>query len=95
MNGQRLKIAKLDMEERKHLMARGACFFCRKDGHLAKECPEKTTTQAVTSGTPIPPISQASTTTPPNKITQLRALLRELDEEAKEEAVKVMEEAGF
>jgi hypothetical protein len=39
---------KLNAEERTVLMARGACFRCRQDGHLSKDCPKYGTTTAPT-----------------------------------------------
>lgn len=36
------KLTKLTDEERQHLRSIGACFKCRKTGHMARECPVKT-----------------------------------------------------
>ena len=41
MQVDRAKLEKLTDKERDRLRKRGACFFCRKDGHMVKECPEK------------------------------------------------------
>ena len=35
------KLVKLTDEERTHLQSLGACFKCRKQGHIARECPSK------------------------------------------------------
>ena len=37
-----VKLIKLTDEERQHLRSLGACFKCRKTGHMARECPVKT-----------------------------------------------------
>jgi Ty3 transposon capsid-like protein/Zinc knuckle len=37
-------LKKLTAEERTHLRNIGACFRCRKTGHLSRECPSKPTT---------------------------------------------------
>ena len=36
-------LKKLTAEERTHLRSLGACFRCRKTGHLARECPTRST----------------------------------------------------
>jgi hypothetical protein len=36
-----IRFQKLTDEERKELSAKGACFRCRKPGHMAQECPNK------------------------------------------------------
>jgi hypothetical protein len=38
---QQVKLTKLTNEERTHLRSIGACFRCRKQGHMARECPAK------------------------------------------------------
>ena len=38
---QQSKLTKLSDEERIHLRSIGACFRCRKIGHMARECPSK------------------------------------------------------
>lgn len=35
------KFPKLTAEERERLRASGGCFYCRKTGHIATECPDK------------------------------------------------------
>ena len=35
------KLIKLTDEERTHLRSLGACFKCRRPGHMARECPSK------------------------------------------------------
>jgi len=35
------KLTKLTDKERTHLRSLGACFRCRKQGHMARECPSK------------------------------------------------------
>src|SRR5271156_3767832 len=39
-----MDISALTPEERTRLMKIGRCFRCRKTGHLAKDCPDHTTT---------------------------------------------------
>ena len=39
----------LTMEERKELMEKRACFFCKKPGHFARECRSKQRQQNTTS----------------------------------------------
>ncbi len=44
-------LKKLTAEERTHLRNLGACFRCRKTGHLARECPTRSTSgSSPTSG---------------------------------------------
>ena len=38
---QPTKLTKLTEEERTHLYNIGACFKCRKQGHMVRECPNK------------------------------------------------------
>ncbi len=38
------KLKKLSEEERTHLRSIGACFKCRKTGHMARECADKNST---------------------------------------------------
>ena len=40
------KLTKLTDEERTHLQRLGACFKCRKPGHMARECPSKVTSNS-------------------------------------------------
>jgi Retrotransposon gag protein/Zinc knuckle len=39
---QSSKLRKLTNDERAHLRSLNACFKCRKQGHIARECPTKT-----------------------------------------------------
>jgi Ty3 transposon capsid-like protein/Zinc knuckle len=41
MKSQPFKLKRLSDEERTHLRNIGACFKCRKQGHMARECPSK------------------------------------------------------
>ena len=43
------KLKKLTNEERAHLRSINACFKCRKQGHIARECPTKTNTNTENS----------------------------------------------
>jgi hypothetical protein len=36
---QQSSIPKLSSQERDRLRQRGACFKCRRDGHIARNCP--------------------------------------------------------
>ena len=42
IKAQSPKLKKLINEERAHLRSTNACFRCRKQGHIARECPSKT-----------------------------------------------------
>ena len=34
-----IKVAKLAKEEREHCMKEGLCLWCRRKGHMARNCP--------------------------------------------------------
>ena len=105
----RTRIAKLTPQERQRLLAEGRCFFCREAGHMATACPKKTQNRGLT--TTNPPTSSTSTitdkpvtaptiavqqiSTPASDIAQLRAIIANMSRETKEEAVRLLEEAGF
>lgn len=36
-----MDIDRLGTEERKDLMSKGLCFYCKEGKHLARECPKK------------------------------------------------------
>ena len=36
-----LDVNKLSTTERKELQSRGLCFYCRKEGHIARNCPTR------------------------------------------------------
>lgn len=80
----------MSYEERGDLMRKGACFRCKRIGHLSRDCPQKTH------------VNSAVTKTPPKRYAtrkeayaHIRTLMAELDEEAKEEVLKLGEEEGF
>jgi len=43
LRSSKKRLTPLDKKERARLMARGACFKCRQDGHMQSECPERET----------------------------------------------------
>jgi hypothetical protein len=49
MQVDRMKIEKLTNKERDRLHKHGTCFFCCKDGHMARECPDKKKTNQTSS----------------------------------------------
>ena len=67
-------VNKMSIQERQHLLSKGLCFFCKKPGHLVKDCPNRAQTKK-------------STETTPRKVCQLEAEDKTLDtgEEADDE----------
>ena len=44
-----IKAGRLSPEERTKLMKEGACFICKKKGHMSRACPQRTTVMPKTS----------------------------------------------
>jgi len=36
-----MDIDAMTVEERSSLMKKGACFYCKEQGHISKDCPKK------------------------------------------------------
>ena len=72
-------------------MRRGACFFCKEHGHLAKECPKKRGRWNGIRG-------KAPETKKPNgkqAFTQIRSMLKDLTEEERNEFWDQMDNQGL
>jgi hypothetical protein len=96
MQVDRAKLEKLSDKERERLRKRGACFFCRKDGHMVRECPEKPAGQkgkqkarATTVETEEGPPSYKAT------VSDVHASIRAMNKEKRDRLLeKLMEEAS-
>ena len=79
-----MDIDSMTIEERNNLMKQGACFKCKKRGHMAKDCPEK-------KSTPTPSKKFSAK----DLYTQIRTMTKE----EKDDFVKLMmdetDETGF
>ena len=71
-------------DERTRLMKEGRCFKCKKTGHMGKDCPtneRKNEEKKKMDGKMM--------------YAHVRSLMKELDEDEKEEFMKEAEDAGF
>ena len=78
----------MSIEERNELMKKGACFRCKKPGHLSKDCPTKNKTIEI-------PQEIQKKMTPREMYKHIRSLTTQLNEEGKTEFFKEAEEEGF
>ena len=69
-------------------MKKGACFRCKKPGHLSKDCPTKNKTIGI-------PQEVQKKMTPREMYKHIRSLTAQLNEEEKTEFFKEAEEEGF
>ena len=78
----------MSMEERNDLMKKGACFGCKKPGHLSKDCPMKNRTSTTSQ-------ENQKKMTPKEMYKHIRSLTAQLNKEEKTEFFKEAEEEGF
>ena len=78
----------MSIEERNELMKKGACFRCKKPGHLSKDCPTKNKT----TGTPQ---EAQKKMTPREMYKYIQSLTAQLNNEEKAEFFKKAKEEGF
>ena len=72
-----MDIGSMSIEERTQLMKRGACFKCKKIGHLSKDCPNRAK-----------PKKEETAWKPSPK--DLKAHIRGMDLKAREEFLQLM-----
>jgi hypothetical protein len=84
----------MTVEEREKFMKEGLCFWCRKPGHISRDCPlKKGNVQILTQ--------PATSTTPPKKmkgselVAHIRSLTATLDKGELQEFLDLAEETGF
>jgi hypothetical protein len=101
MQVDRAKLEKLTEKERERLRKRGACFFCRKDGHMARECPEKKKNLSPTSGAKqkvrAASIQEEKEDGPPSyksSVADIHATIRAMTREKRERLLKKLIEEG-
>ena len=85
-------------EERTELMKKGLCFWCRKAGHLSRDCPEKKGKAAVpqsVAATPTPTPTTLKKMTVKELTAQIRSLMALLNDEEKMEFYDEAEKEGF
>ena len=96
------KLTKLTDVEREKLRKRGGCFFCRKDGHMARECPEKKKAKQTTATTQNPPAKACAVEIqedePPPKykalVTDVHATIRAMSKEKRKKLLEKLIEEG-
>ena len=78
----------MSIEERNELMKKGACFRCKKTGHLSKDCPTRNKTTGNT-------LEVQKKMTPKEMYKHIQSLTTQLNDEEKMEFFKEAEEEGF
>jgi hypothetical protein len=91
-----IRFQKLTDEERKELSAKGACFHCRKQGHMSRDCPNKN--GSAEYGRPAP--TQVKKAETPSESKTLDGLMGDLKEflkaeENKEKYFSTLIDQGF
>jgi hypothetical protein len=84
----------MTVKEREKFMKEGLCFWCRKPGHISRDCPlKKGNVQILTR--------PATSTTPPKKmkdselVAHIHSLTATLDKGELQEFLDLAEETGF
>ena len=78
----------MSIEERNELMKKGACFRCKKPGHLSKDCLTKNNIIGA-------PQEVQKKMTPRKMYIHIQSLTAQLNEEEKTDFFKEAEEEGF
>ena len=78
----------MSIEGRNEFMKKGACFRCKKPGHLSKDCPTKNKIIRI-------PQEAQKKMTPREMYKHIQSLTAQLNEEEKTEFFKEAEEEGF
>ena len=78
----------MSIEKRNELMKKGACFRCKKPGHLSKDCLTKNMIIGISQ-------EVQKKMTPREMYKHIRSLTAQLNEEEKTEIFKEAEEEGF
>jgi len=80
----------LTTDERTRLMKIGACFRCRKTGHLSRDCPN-----SYQNKKEVPKPAETKKWKGKEMAAHIRTLLASMDEEEKDEFFKTTAEEGF
>ena len=87
-NPNAMDVDAMSIEERNKLIKKGACFRCKKPGHLSKDCLTKNKIIGI-------PQEVQKKMTPREMYKHIRSLTAQLNEEEKTEFFKEAEEEGF
>ena len=79
-----MDVDSMTVDERSNLMKQGACFRCKKRGHMAKDCPDGKST--------LPPFRKFSAK---DLITQIRTMTKDEKNEFTNMMMNESEETGF
>ena len=101
MDVDRVSVGKLTQQEREECRRKGLCFYCRKQGHMATQCPEKGQKQTRTRAT----ITEVALVTPTpvatplkgasSRVAAIKALMDEVPESEKDEVFEGLMREGF
>ena len=83
--------AQLTPQERERLMKSGSCFKCRKQGHLAKQCPEKMRAQEAVEEVLPKPKRNKQPEQPKDEPPSYESLLKQINACSMEERQKLLE----
>jgi hypothetical protein len=104
MQVDQAKLEKLTKEEWEQLRKHGACFFCQKDGHMARACPEKPKKEgSKTSDKPKAQVAEVKTDKekkkdpPPSykaSVSDLHASIRKMSKDKRDKLLEKLIEEG-
>jgi hypothetical protein len=83
--------AQLLPQERERLMKSGSCFKCRKQGHLARQCPERMAAQEATETSSKNKRKEKQAATPKDEPPSYESLLKQINACSMEERQKLLE----